>query len=122
MKKLLFLTFLFTLFACSGGDDDNSVSINPDLVGAWETTITDGMSTAEQVFTLNANGTGSVSNLWDDGETFYSQLTWSSTSTTITFTTLENDETDSGEYQLSNNNNTFTITTSEGDVIIFTRI
>ena len=122
MKKLLFLTFVFTLFACSGGDDDNSVSINPDLVGAWETTITDGMSTAEQVFTLNANGTGSVSNLWDDGETFYSQLTWSSTSTTITFTTLENDETDSGEYQLSNNNNTFTITTSEGDVIIFTRI
>ena len=122
MKKLLFLTFVFTLFSCSGGDDDNSVSINPDLVGAWETTITDGMSTAEQVFTLNANGTGSVSNLWDDGETFYSQLTWSSTSTTITFTTLENDETDSGEYQLLNNNNTFTITTSEGDVIIFTRI
>ena len=122
MKKLLLLTFVFTLFACSGGDDDNSVSINPDLVGAWETTITDGMSTAEQVFTLNANGTGSVSNLWDDGETFYSQLTWSSTSTTITFTTLENDETDSGEYQLSNNNNTCTITTSEDDVIIFTRI
>jgi methanogenic corrinoid protein MtbC1 len=122
MKKLLLLTFVFTLFACSGGDDDNSVSINSDLVGAWETTITDGMSTAEQVFTLNADGTGSVSNLWDDGETFDSQLTWFSTSTTITFTTLENDETDSGEYQLSNNNNTFTITTSEGDVIIYTRI
>jgi len=80
------------------------------------------MSTAEQLFTLEADGTGSVSNLWDDGDTFYSELTWSSTSTTLTLTTLVNDETDSGEYQLSNNNNTCTITTSEGDVIIYTRI
>jgi len=40
MKKLLLLTFSFTLFACSGGDDDNSnddnsnnqVSINEDLL------------------------------------------------------------------------------------------
>ena len=42
MKKLLLLTFVFTLFACSGGDDDNSNSnnnsnnnSNDPIIGTW---------------------------------------------------------------------------------------
>ena len=42
MKKLLLLTFVFTLFACSGGDDDNSNSDNNSnnnpndpIIGTW---------------------------------------------------------------------------------------
>ena len=43
MKKVFLFTFLYTLFACSSGDDNNSssVSINEDLVGAWFGIITD---------------------------------------------------------------------------------
>ena len=124
MKKLLLFAFVFTLFACSSGDDNNnSTTLNPDLVGAWEATIIDGSSSAEQVFTLNSDGTGSVFNLWDDGETYFAEFTWYSNSTTIYTTYLENNETDSGDYELSNNNNTCVITVnSTGAVYVYTRI
>ena len=64
--------------------------INPDLVGAWTTTFSDGNSTAVQVLTLNSDGTGSVDNEWDDGETFFSELIWTCDVTTIYITTLLN--------------------------------
>ena len=36
MKKLLLLTFVFTLFACSGGDDDSSSNqLENALIGTW---------------------------------------------------------------------------------------
>ena len=90
MKKLLLLTFVFTLFACSGGDDDNSnnqVSINEDLVGVWSGTITDSDgtgSTADQTLTFVSNGTCAVFNDWDTGETYSATGTWSSTESTVT--------------------------------------
>ena len=122
MKKLIYLFLALLIVACSS-DDDNSVSINSDLVGAWSGIITDtGGSTAEQITTLNSDATGSVSNLWDDGEVWSSAVVWSSTSSTITFTTTENNETDSAEYELSNNNDTCVITRSNGIVNVYTRI
>ena len=122
MRKLIYLFLALIIVACSS-DDDNSVSINSDLVGAWSGIITDtGGSTAEQIFTLNSDATGSVSNLWDDGEVWSSAVVWSSTSSTITFTTTENNETDSAEYELSNNNDTCVITRSNGIVNVYTRI
>jgi hypothetical protein len=122
MKKGIYLFLALLIVACSS-DDDNSVSINSDLVGAWSGIITDtGGSTAEQIFTLNSDATGSVSNLWDDGEVWSSAVVWSSTSSTITFTTTENNETDSAEYELSNNNDTCVITRSNGIVNVYTRI
>lgn len=126
MKKLILLTFIFTLFACSGGDDDNSnnqVSINEDLVGAWTGTIidTDG-DTADQTLTFNSNGTCSVYNLWSsDGETYSASGTWSSTSSTLTVI-WGDEEPESANYELSNNNNTCVITRSDGVNIIYTRI
>ena len=126
MKKLLLLTFIFTLFACSGGDDDNSnnqVSINEDLVGAWTGTIidTDG-DTADQTLTFNSNGTCSVYNLWSsDGETYSASGTWSSTSSTLTIR-WGDEEPESANYELSNNNNTCVITRSDGVNVIYTRI
>ena len=124
MKKLIYLFLGLLIVACSSDDgDNNSISINSDLVGTWSGIITDtGGSTAEQIFTLNSDATGSVSNLWDDGEVWSSAVVWSSTSSTITFTTTENNETDSAEYELSNNNDTCVITRSNGIVNVYTRI
>ena len=122
MKKLIYLFLALLILACSS-DDDNSVSINSDLVGAWSGIITDtGGSTAEQITTLNSDATGSVSNLWGDGETFSSALVWSSTSSTITITTTVDNETETSEYELLNNNNTVVVTRSNGIVNVYTRI
>jgi hypothetical protein len=121
MKKLFLLSIVFALFSCSSGDDDNiSNSTNPDLVGAWFTTITDDGSTAEQTFIFQSDGTGSVSNLWDDGETYYSEFTWSSTATKITMNNID-DEEEIVDYELSNNNNTLVITNDENETYTFTR-
>ena len=123
MKKLIYLFLALTIVACSSDDDSNSVSINPDLVGTWSGIITDtGGSTAVQIYTLNSDATGSVSNLWDDGEVWSSAVVWSSTSSTITFTITVDNETDSAEYELSNNNDTCVITRSDGIVVVYTRI
>ena len=127
MKKLLLLTFVFTLFACSGGDDDNSnnqVSINEDLVGVWSGTITDSDgtgSTADQTLTFVSNGTCAVFNDYDTGETYSATGTWSSTESTVTVN-WDDGETDTADYELSNNNNTCVITRSDGVIIIYTRI
>ena len=118
---ILLLTVL--IVACSSDDDSNSVSINP-LVGAWSGIITDveSGSTGNQILTLNSDATGSVSNLWDDGEVWSSALVWSSTSSTLTVTTTVDNETGSAEYELSNNNDTCVITLSNGIVNVYTRI
>ena len=125
MKKLIYLFLTMLIVACSSddGNDNNSISINPDLVGTWSGIITDtGGSTAEQITTLNSDATGSVSNLWGDGETFSSALVWSSTSSTITITTTVDNETETSEYELLNNNNTVVVTRSNGIVNVYTRI
>ena len=124
MKKLIYLFLTVLIVACSGEDsNNNSISINSDLVGTWSGIITDtGGSTAEQITTLNSDATGSVSNLWDDGETFSSALVWSSTSSTITITTTVDNETETSEYELLNNNNTVVVTGSNGIVNVYTRI
>ena len=122
MKRLFLLSIVFALFSCSSGDDDNnSNSTNPDLVGTWYTTITDDGSTAEQTLILQSDGTGSVSNLWDDGETYYSEFTWSSTATKITMSNID-DEEEIVDYELSNNNNTLLFNVNENETYIFTRI
>jgi len=124
MKKLIYLFLALLIVACSSDDNDNnSISINSDLVGTWSGIITSTSgNTAEQITTLNSDATGSVSNLWDDGETFSSPLVWSSTSSTVTFTTTVDNETESSEYELSNNNNTVVLTRSNGIVNVYTRI
>ena len=124
MKKLIYLFLALLIVACSSDDNDNnSISINSDLVGTWSGIITSTSgNTAEQITTLNSDATGSVSNLWDDGETFSSPLVWSSTSSTVTFTTTVDNETESSEYELSNKNNTVVLTRSNGIVNVYTRI
>ena len=122
MKKLFLLSIVFTLLSCSSGDDDNtSNSTNPDLVGTWFTTITDDGTTAEQTLTLQSDGTGSVSNIWSDGDTFDSELVWSATATELTINTLTDDETDIVDYELSNNNKTLVITNDENETYTYTR-
>ena len=124
MKKLTYLFLALLIVACSSDDNDNnSISINSDLVGTWSGIITDTSgNTAEQITTLNSDATGSVSNLWEDGETFSSALVWSSTSSTVTITTTVDNESETSEYELSNNNNTVVFTSSNGIVNVYTRI
>jgi hypothetical protein len=122
MKKLFLLSIVFALLSCSSGDDDNtSNSANPDLAGTWFTTITDDGTTAEQTLTLRSDGTGSVSNIWSDGDTFDSELVWSATATELTINTLTDDETVIVDYELSNNNNTLVITNDENETYTYTR-
>ena len=122
MKKLFLLSIVFALLSCSSGDDNNtSNSTNPDLVGTWFTTITDDGTTAEQTLTLQSDGTGSVSNIWSDGDTFDSELVWSATATELTINTLTDDETDIVDYELSNNNNTLVITNDENETYTYSR-
>jgi methanogenic corrinoid protein MtbC1 len=124
MKKLTYLFLALLIVACSSDDNDNnSISINSDLVGTWSGIITSTSgNTAQQITTLNSDGTGSVSNLWDDGETFLSALVWSSTSSNLTVTTTVDSETESVEYELSNNNNTLVITRSNGIDNVYARV
>ena len=124
MKKLTYLFLALLIVACSSDDNDNnSISINSDLVGTWSGIITSTSgNTADQILTLNSDGTGSVSNLWDDGETFLSALVWSSTSSNLTVTTTVDSETESVEYELSNNNNTLVITRSNGIDNVYARV
>ena len=124
MKKLTYLFLALLIVACSSDDNDNnSISINSDLVGTWSGIITSTSgNTADQILTLNSDGTGSVSNLWDDGETFLSALVWSSTSSNLTVTTTVDNETETAEYELSNNNNTLVITRSNGIDNVYARV
>jgi hypothetical protein len=125
MKKIFLFTFVYTLFACSSGDDNNSSSgsINEYLVGAWFGIITDteitGL-TAEQTITFNSDGSFSISNIWDDGETYFDVGTWSSTSSTLTL--VDSNGIQTSDYELSNNNNTCIMTRIDGVVIIYKRI
>ena len=102
-------------------NNNTSNSTNPDLVGTWYTTFSDDGSTAEQTLILQSDGTGSVSNIWSDGDTFDSELVWSATSTELSINTLINDETDIVDYELSNNNNTLVITNDENETYTYTR-
>ena len=123
MKKIFYILFASSIvFSCGSDSDSDSTTLNQDLVGSWFGIITnsDGTDgTAEQTLTFNSDGTCSVSNVWDDGETYFSNGTWSSTSSTITSTFSNGTET--ANYELSNNN-TCIITRSDGVVIVYTRI
>jgi hypothetical protein len=111
----------------SGSKDNSSPSpINEDLEGVWSTTITDSDSssnnTANQTLTLLSSGICAVINIWDhSGETYSATGTWSSTESTVTIN-WDNGETDTADYELSNNNNTCAITRSDGVVIVYTRV
>jgi hypothetical protein len=122
MRKLIYLFLALLIVACSS-DDSNNNNINQNLVGAWMATPEDSDtgSTFEQTLVLNSDGTGSVSNLFPT-ETWFSELTWSTTSTVITVTTLIDNKTESADYELSNNNNTFVLSRDNGIDVIYTRI
>ena len=55
MKKLLLLTLAFTLFACSGGDDDNNSTTNSVFQGEWSGTFS-GDDNGTWTGTVDENG------------------------------------------------------------------
>jgi len=127
MKKL-FLSFIIVLFISCSSDSDSNNDQNANiyeesLSGSWNTSFVDTedpTATTDQDLLLNLDGTGSVSNVWNDGETWFSDLEWSANSTTISLTTLIDNITDIVDYTLLDN--VLTVTTDEGQVIIYNRL
>ena len=83
MKKLLLLTFVFTLFACSGGDDDNDNTTNSEFQGELSGT-----------FSVDDNGT------WTAGINSNGDVSGTANSTTFSDTySLEGSVSSSGQFQ-----------------------
>jgi hypothetical protein len=126
MKKIFIPFLLAILFSCSSDSDSNGTQANTyeqELAGSWTASFCeadDATSCADQNLVLNLDGTGSVANVWNDGETYSSDLEWSATSSTITVTTLNDNNTDLASYVL--NDNEMTITTTDNQVIIYSRL
>ena len=57
MKKLFLITFIFTLFACSGGDDNNNTT-NSEFQGEWSGTFS---GDDNGTWTASINSKGDVS-------------------------------------------------------------
>ncbi len=126
MKKIFIPFLLAILFSCSSDSDSNGTQANTyeeELAGSWTTSFCeadDATSCVNQNLVLNLDGTGSVANVWNDGETWSTELEWSATSSTITITTAIDNSTDTASYVL--NDNEMTITTSDNQVIVYTRM
>ena len=125
MKKIFIPFLLAILFSCSSDSDSDGTQANTyeqALAGSWTASFCeadDATSCADQNLVLNLDGTGSVANVWNDGETYSSDLEWSATSSTFTITTLNDNNTDSGSYVLNDNEMTITI---GGQVIVYSRM
>jgi hypothetical protein len=125
MKKIFIPFLLAILFSCSSDSDSDGTQANTyeqALAGSWTASFCeadDATSCADQNLVLNLDGTGSVANVWNDGETYSSDLEWSATSSTITITTLNDNNTDSASYVLNDNEVTMTI---GGQVIVYSRM
>jgi hypothetical protein len=125
MKKIFIPFLLAILFSCSSDSDSDGTQANTyeqALAGSWTASFCeadDATSCADQNLVLNLDGTGSVANVWNDGETYSSDLEWSATSSTITITTLNENNTDSASYVLNDNEMTMTI---GGQVIVYSRM
>ena len=125
MKKIFIPFLLAILFSCSSDSDSDGTQANiyeQELAGSWAASFCeadDATSCADQNLVLNLDGTGSVANVWNDGETYTSNMEWSATSSTITVTTLDDNSTDTASYVLNDNEMTMTI---GGQVIVYTRM
>ena len=123
MKNILITILSLFVLSC-GGDDNDSTIVTSPLSGSWFGSFIDSedpSSSADQTLLLSNDGTGSVYNDWG-GETFQSDLTWTSTSSTISITTLVDNTTNTADYVLSDDFEVLQITTSEGQVIIYNRM
>ena len=134
MKKLLFLNLILILSACSGGDDDNS-TFNQDLVGNWYGTSVDNSpppTTEEIDITLDSDGEGYASfDRYNQDNililTREYEITWSSTSSSITINYIDYGP-DGQQYIDSQTNNyefidsdTFRFIEDDGDVTLLYR-
>ena len=127
MKKILLPFLLAFIFSCSSDSDSSDSSANiyeQDLAGSWTANFCepdDATSCTNQNLVLALDGTGSVSNSWTSGEEWSSDLEWSATASSFTLTTLIDDETSTGTYELNNSGSSFTLTI-EGMSIVYNRM
>ena len=125
MKKIFIPFLIAILFSCSNDSDSDGTQANTyeqALAGSWTTSFCeaeDATSCVDQNLVLNLDGTGSVANVWNDGETWSSELEWSATSSTITVTTAIDNATDTASYVLNDNEMTMNF---DGQVIVYTRM
>lgn len=134
MKKIFYILFASTII-CSCSSDSDSTTLNQDLVGSWYGTAVD-LSDAtytEVDLELDADGYGFATFDYYDALDNYEStndydITWSSTSTTLTINYYDYDlvegeqlfDTETHNYVFIDND-TLEITEDDGDVTIMYR-
>jgi hypothetical protein len=132
MKKLIYLFLTVLIIACSSedsnNDGNNNNDVNQNLVGTWVADFVDPENNevyGNTTLTLNIDNTGSVLSVFtlEDGfEVYSTTITWSSTTTTITFVYDDGEEDDILTYNFITDDQLSLTDTEDGFNIILDRV
>ena len=132
MKKLVYLFLTVLIVGCSSSDDDNNDGdndINQNLVGTWVADFVDPENNevyGNTTVVLNVDNTGSVFTVFtqEDGENevYSATITWSSTTTTITFVYDDGQEDDVLTYYFITDDQLSLTDTEDGFEVILDRV
>ncbi|MDA9326063.1 hypothetical protein N9758_00410 [Flavobacteriaceae bacterium] len=132
MKKLIYLFLTVLIVGCSSSDDDNNNDgdndINQNLVGTWVADFVDPENNevyGNTTLTLNVDNTGSVLSVFTydgENEVYSATITWSSTTTTITFVYDDGQEDDVLTYYFITDDQLSLTDTEDGFEVILDRV
>ena len=129
MKKLLYLLLTVLIVACSASTSNNNSDSNStqNLVGTWVGDFVDPENNevyGNTTVVLNADSTGSVLSVFtaNGGEVYSSTISWSSTTTTITFVYDDGNEDDVFTYNFITDDQVRVTDTTDGFEVILNRI
>jgi hypothetical protein len=133
MKKLIYLFLTVLIVACSSDDSnndgDNNNDVNQNLVGTWVADFVDPENNevyGNTTLILNVDNTGSVLSVFtlEDGENevYSTTITWSSTTTTITFVYDDGEDDDVLTYNFITDDQLSLTDTEDGFNIILDRV
>jgi len=132
MKKLLYLFLTVLIVGCSGDDSnndgDNNNDISQNLVGTWVADFVDPENNevyGNTTLTLNVDNTGSVLSVFTydgENEVYSATITWSSTTTTITFVYDDGQEDDVLTYYFITDDQLSLTDTEDGFEVILDRV
>ena len=132
MKKLIYLFLTVLIVGCSSDDSnndgDNNNDISQNLVGTWVADFVDPENNevyGNTTLTLNVDNTGSVLSVYtfdDENEVYSATITWSSTTTTITFVYDDGQEDDVLTYYFITDDQLSLTDTEDGFEVILDRV
>ena len=129
MKKLLYIFLTVLIVGCSASTSNNDGDSNStqNLVGTWVGDFVDPENNevyGNTTVVLNADSTGSVLSVFtaNGGEVYSSTISWSSTTTTITFVYDDGNEDDVFTYNFITDDQVRVTDTTDGFEVILNRI